>query len=144
MAFSPEANKTLAVTVAENIASDPDSVSKAFADLESQLGKKMIDLSYDAYFGMTLFDGRAFGIETFLEKIGNLSDIIFVGGYASDDFQFSHIRVFANGKSYENAAVLAVFQPAGKFSLVKTQSALPTKHSFIVTKADEAQKVISP
>lgn len=142
MAFGPGAFESIAVAVAENISTDTATLGKAFARLEEQLGTKMLDLDFHRHFGITLFDGRAYGIEHFLERIGNNSDIIFVGGYASDDFKFSNVRVFLNGKCYEDAAVLMVVKPRSGFRLVKTQSAVPTKHSFLVTSADETRKII--
>lgn len=142
MAFGPDALESVAITVAENLSTDADVLKKAFADLENQLGEKLLDLDYRRFFGITLFDGRAYGIETFLERIGNMSDIIFVGGYASDDFNFTNVRVFLNGASHEDAAILAVVKPRGEFRLLKTQSAIPTQHSFLVTGADESRKII--
>lgn len=142
MAFSEDAFDDFAITVAENISSDPWALEKAFARLENKLGAKMMDLDYKRYFGVTLFDGGSTGIENFLERIGNLSDITFIGGYASDDFTFTDVRVYFEGANHTDAAILAVLKPRHNFKLLKTQSALPTDHSFLVTGADESRKII--
>ncbi len=142
MAFSQDAFETAAVTVAKNISSDPWSLEKAFARLEKQLDAKVMDLNYKEYFGVTLFDGGSAGIEHFLERIGNLSDITFIGGYASDNFTFADVKVFFDGQTHSDAAILAILKPKHAFSLLKTQSAVPTEHSFLVTSADERNKII--
>lgn len=142
MAFSESALDDFAIAVVEDMCVDHSSLGKAFSSLERQLGRKMMDLDYKKYFGITLFDGAAPGIENFLERIGNLCDITFIGGYASDDFSFANVRVYYDGKTYTNAAILAVLKPRHGFKLLKTQSALPTDHSFLVTGADEANKII--
>lgn len=142
MAFSEDAFEAAAVTVAKNISSDPWSLEKAFARLEKQLDARVMDLNYKEYFGLTLFDGGSAGIENFLERIGNISDITFIGGYASDNFTFTDVKVYYEGQTHSDAAVLAILKPRRGFSLLKTQSAVPTEHSFLVTSADEANKII--
>jgi hypothetical protein len=89
-----------------------------------------------------LVDGLSGAEEGLIDKIGDLTDITFIGGSAGDDLKFAATHVYANGKSYSNAAVLALLKPAGEFSFVKTQSftVLPTK--LVVTKADEAKREV--
>ena len=142
MAFSAGAGETAVAALAENIAGDPAALEKAFSTLEEKLGSKLMDLDFREHFGIILFDGRVPRMDKFIDRVGNLSDIIFIGGYASDDFSFSKIGVFMDGARHEGAAVLIVVRPGGRFKLLKTQSACPTGDSFIVTDADEDAKVI--
>ena len=142
MAFSPDSLACVEAVVAENISGDPMAVDKAFALLETKLGAKMMDLDFHRHFGVILFDGTSPNIEKVMERIGNLSDIIFVGGYASDDFSMTRIQQYLDGKAYRDAAVLAVFKPTGTFALLKTQSAESLGKSFIATRVDEASRTI--
>ena len=45
-----------------------------------------------------------------------------IGGSAGDDLKFASTNVYANGKSYTNAAVLAMIKPGVEFTFIKTQS----------------------
>lgn len=142
IAFSPDAFEVAEAAVAERITSSVDAVDRAFRRLEERIGKRMIDLDYHSHFGMTLFDGSSPNIEKVMERAGNLSDIIFVGGYASDDFSMRGIRQYLNGETYRDSAVMSVFKPRGRFSLLKTQSAKPLGMTVMVTRADPADRVI--
>ena len=57
-----------------------------------------------------------------MDKIGNLTNILFVGGSAGDDLKFEATYVFANGTVYTDAAVLALLKPRVGFEVIKTQS----------------------
>lgn len=142
IAFSPDTFEVAEAAVAEHITSSVDAVDQAFKRLEERIGRRMIDLDFHSHFGMTLFDGSSPNIEKVMERAGNLSDIIFVGGYASDDFSMRGIRQYLNGQVYRDSAVMSVFKPRGRFSLLKTQSAMPLGATVTVTKADPADRVI--
>ena len=142
MAFGVEEGQTVVATLAENMATDPAALNTALSNLEGKLGANLMDLDFREYFGIILFDGRVPRMDLFIDRIGNLSDIIFIGGYASDDFSFKKLGVFMDGVRYEGAAVLIVVRPGGKFKLIKTQSARPTGKSFLITSADENANIV--
>ncbi len=142
MAFSAEAVDTFEAIVVENMTTAANAVETAVHALETKLGKRLLDVDFHQHFGISLFDGRSPCIEHIMDRLGNVSDIVFVGGYASDDFTMSKIKVFCNGQAYEDAAVLAVVKPVGKFALLKTQSAESTGLSFIATKVDAPSRTI--
>lgn len=135
MAFSADVFESIQVTVVESITTNPLAVNEAFAELEKQNGYcKAMEFDYRNSFGMMLFDGRKVKIEEMLGRIGNITDVTFIGGYASDDFSLSNIHVFFDGKSYEDAAVLAILKPTMPFQLLKTQSAVPLGPIFVAGK----------
>jgi Uncharacterized conserved protein len=142
MAFAPEALDTFAASVVENVSTAPNALRDAVEGLERQLGKRLLDLDFHTHFGIGLYDGRSPYIERIMDKIGNISDIVMIGGAASDDFSMEKIRVFHNGRAYQDAAVLTVVKPSRPFSLLKTQSAQPTGISSIATKVDVAAQTV--
>ncbi len=142
MAFGPGALEIAAAAAAVNLSHDPEAVDKAVLELEGKLGSKLIDLDYRRHFGITLFDGSSPNIEKAMERIGALTDITFVGGYASDDFSMGKIRQYLNGRAHADTAVLAVLKPRGPFALLKTQSATPLGIRFVATRVDEATRTI--
>lgn len=142
LGFSDEGLEEVAVAVARDISTDPGASDKAIAALEEQIGDTMISLDYRRHFGIVLFDATAQNTEQVVERIGNKTDIIFVGGKASDDFSLRHIRVYLNGEAHADGAVLAVLKPRGGFSLLKTQSVDVTDSSFVATRVDQKESVI--
>ncbi|MDR1535351.1 MAG: FIST C-terminal domain-containing protein [Planctomycetota bacterium] len=142
LAFGPGALDAIACAAVENISAGTDGVAPALAELERQLGGKLIDLDYERHFGLNLFNGSFPPIEGVLERLGDSTNLTFIGGYASDDFSMGGIRQYLNGKTYADAAVLAILKPAGPFSLLKTQSSAPMGKSVTVTRADPERRVI--
>lgn len=142
MAFGEGAVDSFAAAAAENISSDPKAVDKAFASLERQLDSKVLDLDYRAHFGISLCDGTSPKIEAATGRMAALSDIVFIGGCASDDFSMRRIRQYLNGVAYRDAAILAVVKPRGPYALLKTQSAEPIGPGLIATKVSDADKTV--
>jgi hypothetical protein len=118
------------------------SVSKAVREIEEVYGNSLRSLSKDEYVGIVLHDGMGATEEDVMDEIGNLSDITFIGGSAGDDCKFESTQVFAAGKAYSNACVLAVLKAATDFSIIKTQSFSSTGKKLITTKVDEATRTI--
>ena len=59
-----------------------------------------------------------------MDEIGNLTDINFVGGSAGDNLKYERTTVYANGKAYNDSAVIALLKMQKKagFSIIETQS----------------------
>jgi hypothetical protein len=141
MSFDAQAIKDVQVEVIEDVKGE-NGVEKAFASFEKHFGIPMLEMNPKRYVGIVLVDGLSGAEEALIEKIGDLTDITFIGGSAGDDLKFTATHIFANGKSYTNAALLALLKPAGEFSFIKTQSfnVLPMK--LTVTKADEQKREV--
>ena len=124
MAYSSEVVGDVAVGVMEGIKDDKgaEGVSKVFRDFERHYGAKMADLDFSRYVGIILVDGMSVAEERLMDKIGDLTNVLFVGGSAGDDLQFARTYVYANGKAYTDAAILTLLKPAKGFDIVKTQS----------------------
>ena len=56
--------------------------------------------------------------------------------------KFSKTFVSANGKTYSNAAALALIKPAKGFSIIKTQSFKPLDKKLTATKVNEAAREV--
>jgi len=89
------------------------------------------------YIGVVLVDGMCGHEEKLMDEIGDKTNVIFVGGSAADDLRFETSYVYANGKPYADAALLALLMPAAPFDLIKTQSVREMGAKLVVTKANE-------
>ena len=102
----------------------------------------MAEMDPKQYVGIVLIDGLSGKEEQIIDRIGDLTNVNFIGGSAGDDLKFAATHVYANGKSYSNAAVLAMIEPVGEFTFVKTQSFCPLAKKLVVTKANEAAREV--
>ncbi|MDR1533886.1 MAG: FIST C-terminal domain-containing protein [Planctomycetota bacterium] len=142
LAFAPDALEIAATAVVKGISAGPEGVVPARAELERRIGSKLIDLDYRKYFGIALFDGSSQHIEAVMDRLGDSTNLTFIGGFASDDFSMTGIRQYLNGETFTDAAVLTVLKPAGPFALLKTQSADRMPANFVVTRANQKDRVI--
>ena len=133
MAFNKKSIKKAKVEVM-----DLDKESKrVFNSFQRHFNKPMAKMSPKKYLGIILVDGLCCKEELIMDKIGDLTNVTFIGGSAGDDLKFEKTHVYANGKSYSNAAVLALLEPATEFSFIKTQSFCQLPKKLEVTKANE-------
>lgn len=119
-----------------------DAIVDAFLQFEEHFGVSMRSLDIEKYAGLVLFDGLSGAEERVLEKMGDLTDIAFIGGSAGDDLQFKNTTVFAQGKAYTNAAILAVMKLPRGFDIVKTQSFRNLGKTLVATEVDEARRAV--
>jgi len=117
-------------------------VKPTFSVFETHFGISMQDLKPDEYVGLVLVDGLSRAEEKLMDRIGDLTNIFFVGGSAGDDLRLSKTYVFANGKACTDAAILALMHPAVKFRIVKTQSFCELPRKLIATKVNEARREV--
>ena len=132
----------LKVEVLENIKEDKQSVIKAFKNFDDYFKTPVSQLSPTQYVGMVLIDGQSLCEEFINDQIGNLTNVTFVGGSAAANSLTEPTYVFANGKSYTNAAVLILMKPAKGFAFVKTQSLSLTDKKLMPTKVDESTRTV--
>jgi hypothetical protein len=134
MAFNRQAIKDSKVEVLEDL--DKES-NRAFNAFQRHFNKPMKEMDPKQYVGIILVDGLCCKEELIIDKIGDLTDVTFIGGSAGDDLKFESTYVFANGKIYNHAAVLAILEPATEISFIKTQSFRVLPQKLMVTKANE-------
>lgn len=141
MAFDREAIRDVRIEVLEHIRSG-NPVDRAFAAFDRHSAVPLATMDPEKYLGIVLVDGLSNAEERLMDRIGDLTNINFVGGSAGDDLHFAATHVYANGKSYTNAAVVAVVEPGCGFSLIKTQSFEVLPQRLRVTKVNEATREI--
>ena len=139
MAFTREAVKSVKVEVLQHL--DTQS-NDAFASFERHFGTPMAGMDPARYVGLLLVDGLSGKEELIVDRIGDLTNVNFIGGSAGDDLRFSATHVFAEGKSHTHAAVLALLEPAVPFSFLKTQSFTPLPQKLVVTRANESGREV--
>ena len=142
MAFSDEVFEFVEIVAASGVDSNPRVVEELFASLESRTGIGMRDLNPREYVGMVLLDGMSRPGVEIMDRIGDLTDVVFFGGYAGDERNFVRTVPFLDGKTYENGVVIALMKPKGKWRVVKTQNIQPSDQSMVATRIDEANKSI--
>jgi len=121
MAFDNESLEDISLGVIENIKT-PDNVTIPLKHFEQHYSKSIKDLDITKYVGIILIDGLSLSEEKIMDKLGDKTNLLFIGGSAGDDLKFKSTYVFANGKAYNNAAVLALLKPKNPFYILKTQS----------------------
>lgn len=142
MAFDSQSIEDVKVEVIENVKSDCD-IGNAFDSFKQHFQISMVDLDYNKYVGIILVDGLSGCEENIMDKIGDKTNITFIGGSAGDDLKFAQTFVFANGKAYTDAALLAVIKPTLGFDVIKTQSFKALNKKLVATKVNtEAREII--
>ncbi len=142
MALGKEVIAYCMIDVLENISEDTSVIDRSFKTFREETGKDFSELNPDNYVGIVLIDGLSGKEEVINERIGDLTNITFIGGSAGDDLKFKQTLVTANGKTYTNAAVLCLIKSSVKFGFIKTQSFKSTGKKVLITKADEASRTV--
>ncbi len=141
MAFNSGAIEDVKVEVVENL-KDQGSLKRAFDAFEKHYDEPMGAMDPEKYVGIILVDGLSLAEESLMESIGDLTNVIFIGGSAGDDLNFRSTHVYTKGKSYSNAAVLALLKPKKEFTFIKTQSFRELNKVLEVTKADVTKREV--
>jgi hypothetical protein len=141
MLFDKETVEDVKIEVLENLATSLP-VPSAFHNFEAYYKSSMMELDMEKYVGVILIDGLSGAEERVMEKIGDLTDILFIGASAGDDLQFKATYVYANEKIYSNAAVLAVLKLKNGYDIIKTQSFVSSNKKLTATKVDEKTRTV--
>jgi len=141
MGLSDEVISDAYVDVMDDIG-DLEQVNTIFKSMEEYYGEKVIDMDNSKYFGMVIMDGMSGKEERVMERIGELTNIEFIGGSAGDDLKFKTTWVHAKGKAYSNAAIIAIFKSKAKFEVLKTQSFKTLDKILVATKVNEDNREV--
>ena len=109
---------------------------------EKQIGRKVEDLDYHEYVGVVIASRMSPFTASVLERLGDVSDVLFTGGCAGDDLSFNKSLVFFDGLSLSNAILVIIARPSKGFSLLKTQAFSLTDKVFAITRLDRDKDVI--
>lgn len=141
LCFDKDSIEDISVQVVENIKSQ-NQIPEAFKNFESHFKTPMMNLDVNKYVGIILVDGLSGAEEKLMDKIGDLTNIVFIGGSAGDDLKFKQTFVSAQGKAMSNAAILAVIKPTKGFDIIKTQSFCSMNKPLKATEVDEASRKV--
>ncbi|TYQ16585.1 UNVERIFIED_CONTAM: hypothetical protein Cloal_3141 [Acetivibrio alkalicellulosi] len=143
MAFNSSIIEECKIEVLENISDNPD-VNNAFDSFEKYYNDNLYTMDMTKYVGIILIDGLSMMEESVMDLIGDRTNVTFIGGSAGDDLKFSKTYVFANGKAYNNAALLALLKinDTAEFGIIKTQSFEVLDHVLTASKVDEKNRQV--
>lgn len=141
MGLTENVTGDLVVATVHNI-SKTDDLSEAAARFGSHFNEPFESMAPDSYVGIILFDGLRGAEERIMDKLGDLTNVAFVGGSAGDDLKFNTTYVYADSKALTDAAVLILMKPNTAFTILKTQSFKCLDKVLTVTKADEAARTV--
>jgi hypothetical protein len=141
MALGKDIAADAAVGIIENV-SGKMAVAQAFGNIESHFNMPLNMLDIEKYVGIILTDGLCMAEERLMERIGDLTDLMFIGGSAGDDFKFEKTWVYANGKVYTDASVLLVLHVPAGFDILKTQSVCTMNKILKATCVNESEREV--
>ena len=142
MAFNSTIVDDVNVQIVENIRENGD-VSKAFQAFEDHFEEPASDMDFQKYLGLVLIDGLSQSEEKILDRIGDKTNVLFVGGSVADELKGHKTYVISKGRAYSNADLLALFKPQVGFAVLKTQSFDVLNKTLTATKVnDERREVI--
>jgi hypothetical protein len=122
MAFTDEIIEDMKVEVVGNLSNmNLQPTIKSFEDYYKTSFRSLDDTKY---FGLIYIDGLSKKEEVILDELGDYTNVVFVGGSAGDDLKFTKTIIYANGKYYDNAAVLVLIKSKVNFGFEKIQSFL--------------------
>lgn len=141
MSFSNETLEDVKAIVLKNI-STTNPVDKGFEVFENYFGESMIQMDAKKYVGLILIDGLSGAEEKLMERIGDLTNVVFIGASAGDDLKFKETYVYANGKSHTDSALLILLKPKVEFDFIKTQSFVELDKHLVATSVDEPKRIV--
>jgi hypothetical protein len=141
MSFDSDIIEDVAVCVVPRVGTS-ENVRSAFSSFANYYHTSVEDFDHDKYVGIVLIDGLSLAEERVIEQIGDVTNVIFIGGSAGDDMNFVSTYVFANGEAHTDSAILALIKPRCHFSVIKTQSFDRVGKQLIPTKIDERTRTI--
>ncbi len=141
MGFTSDVIRDLNLQIVEHIQTE-NRVDEAFKGFAKYFKADPYTMDVDEYVGIILVDGLRLAEEKLMDRIGELSNFFFIGGSAGDDLKFSQTWVYANGKAYTDAALLALLKPKVGFSFIKTQSFKHCPTKLIATKVKLSERKV--
>ena len=117
-------------------------VADALSKMERDLGVPIAALDIEKHVGIVLVDGLSGSEEALMEKLGDQTDVLFVGGSAGDDLKFEKTHVMVNGQAFTNAAVLLLLEVKQGFDIIKTQSFRTVGKTLVATNVDEPHRLV--
>ncbi|MDS0526262.1 FIST C-terminal domain-containing protein [Clostridium sp. SHJSY1] len=143
MAINSKVVSDMKLEVVENIDENLN-LEPAFNSFEKYFQESLYTMDITKYVGIILIDGISKNQEEIMDKIGNRTNIFFVGGTAGDDNKHIRTHVCANGKAYTGATILLMLKinDDAEFNIIKTQSFKNLGNTLIANKVNEATREV--
>jgi hypothetical protein len=141
MGLGAETITDAAIAYVDDVSNEA-SLRNAVTALEQHFGKPIREMSSAEYVGLVLIDGLSRSEETVMDRLGDWTDVLFVGGSAGDDLKFEKTVVHADGRVGSNSAVLALLKPTRGFDILKTQGFCSLGKELRATKVDEPNRTV--
>jgi hypothetical protein len=141
MGLSADVIQDMNLQIVDHIQTE-NHVDEAFQGFAQYFKADPYTMDMDEYVGLILVDGLRMAEEKLMDRIGELSNLFFIGGSAGDDLKFSQTWVYANGKAYTDAALLVLLKPKVKFSFIKTQSFKQCSTKLVATKVNLLERKV--
>jgi len=142
MAFNESVFEDVCVKVLEDI-NEKDNLPAVINEFSEYFNTPVLEMDMEKYFGFILFDGLSNSEEKVMASLGSKTNIVFVGGSAGDDLNFKATWVFADGKVYNNAAVLVLVKAATDFTFIKAQSFNVLDRKLTATKVNVSAREVA-
>ena len=117
-------------------------VDQIFGEFEEYYQTPMEEMDFQSYVGLILTDGLSGAEEQIMDRIGDLTNVFFVGASAGDDLKFVSTHVYADGKAYTDASLLVLLKPLAQFDFIKTQSFTKRSEKLVPTKVAESSREV--
>lgn len=142
MAFDERSVSDVCVRVVENISETPD-LRETLREMQDYFGgEEAVFNNFEKFAGLVLFESSAKAEEVFMDRLGTATDVLFVGG-SSSVAEHGQSMVYAGGRSYVGAAVLAMLKTVNGYDVIKTQSAhIFSDRKLQVTKSDLRNRIL--
>lgn len=141
MAIEQDVIAALAIEVVDKVGTE-NRIPQALGNFEQHFGVPVSAMDPSQYIGLILVDGLSGAEERLMDKLGDLTNVFFVGGSAGDDLKFRSTCVCTGGRAYEDAAILVLIRPAAKFDIIKTQSFADLGKTLTATRVDTASRKV--
>lgn len=142
MGFSASVISDHKVEIVKDIKKNKEGVKRAFKGFEDHFKLSGLQMDHTKFVGIILTDGLSGTEEMIMDKIGDITDVTFIGGSTGDDLKFKATTIFHNGLTYENASLLLLMKPVVPFAILKTQSFKSTRKKLVVTKVIEGERKV--
>lgn len=94
-------------------------------------------------FGLVLIDGLSLSEESVLSAIyPELRDIPLFGGSSGDDLKFEETKIYCNGETLSDSAILILVHTKCRFHVFRTEHFAVTNRKMVITEADAASRIV--
>ena len=142
MWLSPNEIKDVAIKVIPDVAQSKLDLEPVFEEFENHFQQETIEMDRNTFIGIVLTDGLCKCEERLMDKIGDTTNIHFLGGSAGDNLKFEKTYVFANGEAHTGAALLVLLESTHGIEFIKSQSFKVVGKKLRATKVDEANRIV--